>query len=302
MPWTGELLALMAAFFFAASNVAIVKGTKAGGRGDRGAMLSVGITVVVAALAWLVFEGGAMALPSEPGFWRGLAWYALAGIFAMAFGRAFLYVSIRRLGVTRSSAVKRLNPFFSVLVAAVVLGEAASGLDMGGMALIAVSFGILLQRSLGRVAREGGAPPAVDYAWGVASALSYAFAYAARKLGLFVLPYPAFGTLVGALSGLAWYGIASIFVERYRREFSGMFQGTNAWLVLAGVLMSVAQVSLFAALFYSTVTTVVMIASLEIFFAAFLSVAVFRTEPVPEARVFLAAGLATAGVIAVAAG
>jgi hypothetical protein len=45
---------------------------------------------------------------------------------------------------------------------------------------------------------------------------------------------------------------------------------------------------------------VVMIASLEIFISSFLSVVVFRTEARPDLETYIAAAIATAGVIAIA--
>jgi len=51
-----------------------------------------------------------------------------------------------------------------------------------------------------------------------------------------------------------------------------------------------------------SISTVVMVSSLEVFVAAFLSIVVFRTEKRPDAVVLLAALFATLGVVAVAAG
>ena len=295
----GELLALLSAFFFACSSIAVATGAVGGG-GDRGAMLSVVITIGVSAILWLAVEGGGMGEPS-PGWWAGIAWFALAGLFATALGRAFLFVSIRRLGVTRASAVKRLNPFFSVILAIAILGEAATGPDIVGMTMIAVAFVILIRDAMARSGEGLEAPPA-DYAWGVASALSYAFSYIARKNGLIAIAAPAFGTLVSAIAGLGVFAIAAMFSRHYRDGFANMFRYANRWLVGAGFLISFGQVSLFAALNYAPISTVVMISSLEIFLATFLSVIVFRTEARPNIGTFFAAALATIGVVAIAAG
>lgn len=295
----GELLAFMSALFFACSNIFVAKGA-IGGKGDRGAMLSVVITIAVSAVLWLAVEGGDVGAPS-PGWWTGIAWYALSGLLATALGRAFLFVSIRRLGVTRAAAVKRLNPFFSVILAVVILGESASGLDLAGMAMIAIAFAILIRDAMVRSGEGLEAPPG-DYAWGVASALSYAFSYIARKNGLIAIAAPAFGTLVSAIAGLGVFAVAALFSSHYRDAFANMFRYANRWLVTAGFLISFGQVSLFGALAYAPISNVVMISSLEIFLATFLSVIVFRTEPWPNIGTFVAAGLATFGVIAIAAG
>ncbi len=297
--YLGELLAFLSALFFACSNIFVAKGA-VGGKGDRGAMLSVVMTIAVSALLWLVVEGGGIGAVSRQ-WWQGIAWFALSGLLATALGRAFLFVSIRRLGVTRAAAVKRLNPFFSVILAVVILGEAATAPDLAGMAMIGIAFAILIRDAMARSGEGLEAPPA-DYAWGVASALSYAFSYIARKNGLTAIAAPAFGTLVSAIAGLAVFAVAALFSSHYRDAFTNMFRYANRWLVIAGALISFGQVSLFGALAYAPISTVVMISSLEIFLATFLSVIVFRTEARPNIGTFIAAALATFGVIAIAAG
>jgi len=299
---TGQLLALLSAFSFACSNVFISKGATGGG--DRGVMFSVLVTMVFSGLLWLTLEGGNFGAEESEVWWAGVGWFVLAGILAMVFGRTFLFASIRKLGVTRASAVKRLNPFFSVLLAFTLLGEPATGLDVLGIIGIALAFGLLIRRSFKRnlgVTEVQSMPPSLgSYGWGVGSALSYALAYITRKYGLLLVGAPAFGTMVSAVSGFTFFAIAAIFVARYRNNFRNMFRNLNVWLVLAAITVSLGQILLFAALFYEKVSTVVMIASLEIFISSFLSVVVFRTEVRPDMETYIAAIIATAGVIAIA--
>lgn len=299
---TGQLLALLSAVAFACSNVFISKG--ASGGGDRGVMFSVLVTMVFSGLLWLTLEGGSFGTGDPETWWAGVGWFALAGILAMVFGRTFLFASIRKLGVTRASAVKRLNPFFSVLLAFALLGEPITGLDGLGIIGIALAFGLLIRRSFKRsagVVEVQSAPPALgSYGWGVGSALSYALAYITRKYGLVLIGAPAFGTMISAVSGFTFFAIAAIFVARYRDNFRNMFRNLNVWLVLAAITVSLGQILLFAALFFEKVSTVVMIASLEIFISSFLSVVVFRTEVRPDLETYIAAIIATVSVIAIA--
>ena len=67
------------------------------------------------------------------------------------------------------------------------------------------------------------------------------------------------------------------------------------------MLVSMGQILMFAALAYESVSTVVMISSLEIFFSIFLSSYVLRAEPRPGALILLSAALAFLGVLLVAA-
>jgi len=298
----GAALALISAISFACSNV-FISMSAVKKSDNRGVLLSVVFTFGISTLAWLAFERGETGDSSGETWLIGIGWFALAGISAVVLGRTFLFASIRRLGVARAAATKRLNPFFSVLLAVLILSEPVTWLDGGGMILVALAFAILIQRSFAaRTAAETNEPQPIDYTWGVASAFAYATAYILRKYGLAAIAAPAFGTMVSAAAGLAFFAGASVLVEARRQDFTTLFSGVDRWMVAAGFAISFGQISLFAALYYESVSTVVMINSLEIFISIFLSVVVFRTEAKPSAHTFAAAALATLGVIAVAAG
>ena len=298
-PLLGQVLAVFSAASFAFANYFISRTTRSGG--DKGVMFSVLVTMGISALLWLVLEGAAVARPQSRADWLALGWFAVAGVLAMVFGRTLVFESIRRLGVTRSAAVKRLNPFFSVILAAILLSEAITRLDLVGMAAIAAAFGILIRESFrarGRLAVA--APPPAAYLFGIFGALAYAMAYIARKAGLDVLPTPAFGTFLSAACGfVAFAGLALVSPVR-RGHFALMFRHLDRWIVAAAVMVSFGQIFLFAALAYESVSTVVMIASLEIFISIFLTVVIFRTETRPGLLIGVAAVLATVGVVLVA--
>lgn len=298
----GQSLALLSAMSFACSNIFISR-TKSS-RGDKGLIFSVLVTLVLSLLVWIVLESGKES-PAVTGrnFWVGLCWFSAAGLSAMVFGRSLLFESVRRLGVSRSSAVKRLNPFFSVLFAALLLGEVISGHEAAGMALIAVAFGLLILDAFSKngQAASGGLHVS-NYMFGVLAAVAYACAYILRKLGLDVLPSASLGTFVSAVAGLASFMVLSLFSARYRGNFRGVFAYLDRWIVMAAIMVSAGQILLFAALAFEEVSTVVMIASLEIFIAMFLSVVIFRTEKLPSGGVLVSAVLATAGVLLVALG
>jgi drug/metabolite transporter (DMT)-like permease len=253
---------------------------------------------------WLLLEDVSVNRPIDIAWWSGVAWFAVAGILAMAFGRTMLYASIRYLGVTRSSSVKRLNPFFSVLLAYFFLAEPITGLDGAGILAIAAAFGLLMHKSsnVAHADRISEDIPSVYYLWGVGAALAYAFAYIARKYGVMNLDAPVFGTMISAISGFVFFLFAAAFSKSHKDNLLNMFNNLNRWLVLAGIFASSGQILMFSALTYEKVSTVVMINSLEIFVASFLAVVVFRTERRPDRKTVIAAVLATAGVIAVAAG
>jgi len=293
----GQCLALMSAICFAFSVVFVARSEVR--EGDRGVFFSVLITLVFSALLWMAQEQTAGQAADHAHWWSGFSWFVFAGVCAMVLGRKFVFTSIQSLGPTRASAMKRLNPFFSVAAAALFLSEPISKLGWLGMAVIASGFALLIRDG----ARRGSAqsiPAPTAYLWGVAAALAYAGAYVARKLGLADLPAPAFGTLISAAAGLVFMLAAALVSSRQRAIVLGVFRNLDRWVVMASVFMSLGQILLFVALLYERISVITMIASTEIFIATFLSVVIFRTEGRPGWQTQLAGAVTMLGVIMVA--
>ena len=297
----GHGLALASAFSFAFANVLIARSP--GRRDSRGVVFSVLVTAVFAAVIWLVLESYDMQVVGNATWWKGVGFYALAGVLSMVVGRSFLYTSVRRLGVVRSSTVKRMNPFFSSVLAFLILDEIITTLGAAGMALLLFAFLLMMRESAkNQQAGDDAPPPVWDYSFGVLSALAYGSAYIFRKFGIFELPFPAFGTLVSALTGLIAFLLAGLFVKSLRGQLTGIFSDLDRWMIMASVAVSLGQILFFAAIVYETVIVVVMIASLEIFIASYLSIFVFRLERKISLSMALASGLAFAGVILITIG
>ncbi len=294
----GELLALCSAACFAAANVTITRGAAKGD--DNGAFLSILLTMVIAACWWLLRSGGHGFPAYNPG---SLLWFAGAGILTIFVGRVFLYASVQRLGAVPASAVKRLNPLFSVLLGVLLLGEAFDGAMAAGMLLIAASFAVLIRQSL-RAARPqtDGAPRSLratlanlGYFYGPVSALAYAFGYVARKQGLAGMPDPAFGTMFGAITGALVFVLIARFVDSYKRALRNTFRVFNPWLLAAGVLSSAGQLLYFAALGSSTIARCAMLSSMEALFTIGFTVVVTGSRKQLTAPVLLACALGVAG-------
>jgi drug/metabolite transporter (DMT)-like permease len=237
-----------------------------------------------------------------------LLWFAGAGILTIFIGRVFLYASIQRLGAVRASAVKRLNPLFSVLLGVLLLGERVDGPMALGMLMIGASFGVLIRQSL-RAAGAAAAPAAprsvratlvnLGFFYGPVSALAYACGYVARKEGLLGMPDPAFGTMFGSIAGALMFVLIAQFVDSYRRALRLTFSVFNPWLFAAGVLSSAGQLLYFAALNSSTIARCAMIGSMEALFTIFFAVAASRSLKQLNGPVLLAAALGVAGTASI---
>ena len=294
----GEFYALASALCFAISNVAVMRGAPRGAA-DNGAFLSLLLTAAISALGWLV-------LGSRQGFapvtLNGVLWLAGAGVFTAFIGRVFLYASIQHLGAVRASAVKRLNPFFAVLLGMFVLGESVSGRAGWGVLLIVASFAVLVHAQLHSGAQSGVVPAGawrrllnLGYMYGPVSALGYALGNLMRKSGLQETPDPFFGAMVGTLVGAMLFVVAGCFSESYRLAVQGTFRRANPWLYVAGVAASFGQIFYFAALNVSPMSRVALITSMEVFITIALSLAFFGERL--SARVAIAALLGFAGTV-----
>jgi drug/metabolite transporter (DMT)-like permease len=286
--------------FFSSANIAINRGYDGKTR-SAGVFLSIIITLLLSGAVWTFFglrDGWA------PFNRTAVAWFALAGLLTMFFGRVFVYQSIQYLGALRASAIKRLNPFFSVLLGVTLLGESVSGPMMLGMALICTSFAVLIHQSLASapgIDQPGVRHSKLDriinlgYLYGPISAFAYASGYVARKQGLLIVPDAALGTMVGAMTGIIVYIAVSRFMKSYRDDLRNTFTVFNPWLLAAGIFSSLGQLSYFIALTYMGISKIALITSMEVFATMFLSVAVFRSKVKLTIDLFVAATLGVLG-------
>ena len=298
----GELFALLSAACFATANVTITRGS-ASGDADNGAFLSILLTAGVAAIAMFV-SGHAPSADSLN--IPGLAWFALGGVLTAFVGRVFLFASVQSLGAMRASTVKRLNPFFAVILGALVLDDSLGGWMIPGMILIFISFLFLARdswrRSVVTATAPGGGTATMSsklfdlgLVYGPISAFAYALGYLARKQGLNYIPDPFLGTVVGALAGIGAYALASLAIPTYRTAITNAFTRFNLWFYITGTLASFGQLCYFVALSHSTVSRVALISSMEVFITIFLSLWIFRTRERLTAGTLIAACLGVAG-------
>jgi len=295
----GDAYALASATCFAAANILIARGARPGDA-DNGAFVSLLLTAGISGAGW-----AAMGLLRgfEPPTARALLWFAGAGVFTAYIGRVFFYASVQHLGAMRSSAMKRLNPFFAVLLGVAVLGEALTRGMAVGLVLIAASFAALLAGSRG----AGGGERAplgrrllnAGYVYGPVSALGYSTGYLLRKMGLADAHDAFLGAAVGCLVGAAIFAATGAFRPEYARAVRATFAKPNGWLIAAGAMSSFGQILYFAALNVSPMSRVALIGSMEVFVTLFLGVAFLRRRESLTPAVAVAAVLGVAGTASI---
>lgn len=293
-PLLGDALALASAVSFAASNVTIARGARPDAE-DNGAFVSLLLTTAIAGGVWIAV-GAARGF--EPVTVRAVLWFCGAGVLTAFVGRVFFYESVHRLGAMRSATLKRLNPFFAVVLGVAVLGERMTeGMTLGLLLLLA-SFGVLMVGSApagvervlrkSRLARFG-------YAYGTVSALGYASGYLLRKMGLAEAHDALLGATLGCLVGALLFLATAAFNADYARAVRATFARPNFWLVGAGVMSSLGQILYFAALNESPMSRVALISSMEVFVTLFLGYAFLRRRETLTPALVVAALLGVAG-------
>ena len=292
----GDALAIASASCFAVSNVTIARGARPGGE-DNGAFVSLLLTSAIAGIGWIALG---LARGFEPVTPRALLWFAGAGVFTAFIGRVFFYASVQHLGAMRSSTMKRLNPFFAVVLGVLVLGESLTGGMAMGLVLIAASFAVLVVGAR-KGAAGGSAEPLgrtirnIGYVYGPISALGYATGYLLRKMGLAEAHDALLGAMVGCIVGALLFLATAAVNKDYARAVRSTFANPNGWLVGAGVMSSLGQILYLAALSESPMSRVALISSIEVFVTLFLGAAFLRKRETLTPALVLAAALGFAG-------
>jgi drug/metabolite transporter (DMT)-like permease len=289
----GDAFAIASATCFAIAGITAARGMRPGAD-DNGAFVSLIVTTVIAGGIWIALG---IARGFAPVTWRALAWFAGAGVLTAYVGRVAFYATVERLGAMRASTLQRLNPFFAVVMGVLVLRESIAGRTGIGVALVIVSFVVLVVGARGRdgARRELAAAARMGYVYGVVSALGYSTGYLLRKMGLAEAHDAFLGAAVGCAVGALLFAATALFNDRYARAVRATLARPSPWFIGAGVMSSFGQILYFAALNESPMSRVAIIVSMEVFITLFLGhVFLRRSERLTPALV-AAAILGVAG-------
>jgi drug/metabolite transporter (DMT)-like permease len=266
----GELLALAAMLMFA-TNIII---TRLGSRRlatNAGYLIVVAVNIVFAGAAFVVQQ--LMRADPLQWQWRGVALFALAGLFATWLGRWFMMESVVRLGPAKASAFQVSSPLFTFAFALAFLSEHLDRMAIFAMALTAGGLLLLSLAGIGDRSR----PIAPDKtprapararlktlvtssaAIGLGSSAAYAVGNVLRGAAIRGWNEPILGALIGAVTGIALqlaFGADQLAVVRNLRNAN-----RNGMLLfaLSGVLTICAQTMVIVAMAHAPVAIVSLI-------------------------------------------
>jgi drug/metabolite transporter (DMT)-like permease len=278
----GEFVAICAAISYALSNVLVKKGTTTSSQ-NNGAFLSLLQTVMMSGLVWIIViqVNGLPAFTTE-----GILWFLIGGVLSAFFGRTFQYSSVQYLGSVRASAIKNLNPMFTVVLGILLLGESVSLYFLIGVILIFGSMYLIVRQSISQRkadSNQNGKKAKVSllnigYLFGVLSAFAYAIGFVIRKWGLESIPDPMFGVFLGGCVGIVIYAITAMFKERYMYELKNTLTTFQPWLFYGGLAMSLGQILNFIAIFFIEVSRASLLVTTQSIFSIIFTLFVFKTN------------------------
>ena len=168
-----------------------------------------------------------------------ILFFAAAGFFHFFIGWTFLNASQKKIGAARTSPLTGTNPLFGVVVAALVLHEIPTWLELLGVLIIVFGAYLVSKESVDGPMTNGSHSiiAILRASWlGLGAAFVWAVSPVFIKLGLQSLPSPLLGVTVGVTISAISYGLVLLW---QRDRWQGHSITNQAWTlkILAGVLV-----------------------------------------------------------------
>jgi len=284
-----NLLALIAAFFIAVARLLFRAGL------DR---LDPVVTTTVTSLVSVLSACGFYYLLGGVEQWplTGLLWFVGVGLAGGLSGRYFSLVSIKLIGLARTSVVIQTSLVWSAVMAVVFLDERMTlGVALGTMGIMCGTIFLAFER----LETRERIPPKY-YLVPLLSALTFALSHALRKHGLSVLPSAPLG--MGISNGVALFFMAAALSFPKRETPRSWERRPLLIVVAAGVFNALADFFFWSAVKGGEVVKVIPINRLSVLMVIFFSWLFFRRQEMVTLRVVVGGVLSVAGAIAIVAG
>ena len=282
----GILLATLAMIVIAGMSLCVRLGTTDGTASN--ALLTVQFVNVI------VFVTGTLILYNPIAAFTPLSFiaFACAGVAGTLLGRGLTYLSIERIGASRTEPVKSSQPLHATLIAVVILNEVVGVVHLVGIVLIVVGVGLVSWESTHTEDDRIGDIGAAELGLPLLGAFFYGLEPTLAKVGFAdgtpVLAGLAVKTIVAFVGFCAFLG--------YRGKLSTAFsvrQPGFRWFVAAGLLNTT-----FLAVYYLALEVAPVSVVLPIITASPLAVVVLSRLFLPKLeRVTWRLGVATTVVV-----
>ncbi len=251
------LLPLLSAAGYGSGRLLAQRGfRRSGTSADHALLLSLGAGALVLTLACFLFGAFQTATYTLP----GVLYYVGAGIFAPLLGRGSSYMSIKRIGATRSASLGMSETLFATILGFFLLGQKLNSITLVGVLVLFVGMMLFVRESAQRKkpqaagndhSRSRALNPqvVVGVAVGLGSGLLFSISGLFRELGLQQMPSSLLGTTLGTLTALAGMMVIQMVQRNLKAGTSGIRDVLTNWpFVVSGIVQSLAQLSFFIAL------------------------------------------------------
>lgn len=252
-----------------------------------------------------VFVLGLIALAVTAPEWStaGVIGLAVGGVLGSLMGRFAALRAVRLVGATRASTFMTGSPVIAAVAGWIVLGENVELVDgFGGLAVIAGLLVLVRARATPTSMLDGVATSAepktvrLGFIFATAAPLFFGLGFVVKKWGLLRYDDAVLGALIGSTAAFAVLVAMDTFGGRIARRTEENFRRIPWWFVAAGVAMSAALVTQFAAFSYLDAWLVGVLQGTQGIFALLLGWILIREEERIDVWVAASVILVVAGV------
>jgi len=198
---------------------------------------------------------------------EGLLLFAIAGVLAPGLVRLLYYGGLKKLGASVNSSLFSIYPLYSAILAVLLLNEALSLENWGGICCIILG-GLFVEISSSEI--NGTRLSALkSLLFPIVGGVTLAVAAIIRKGGLNIYNAPVLGIAIGYTFSLITYALILAFSASTRQELSLKQNFRFYWK--AGIGQALSWILTFYALSYEQVSIVTPILAIEPVFVAFFA-------------------------------
>jgi drug/metabolite transporter (DMT)-like permease len=263
---------------------------------DDGLLMTVLVNVVVL---------GVISLTVTAPEWStaGVVGLAFGGVLGTLMGRSTNLRAVRLVGATRTSAFMTGTPLVAAVAGSIMLGETVDVVDgTGGLLVIAGLLALVRARAIPTSVIDGVAVPAdqrtvrLGFVFAAAAPFFFGLSFVVKKWGLIRYDSAVLGAFIGAFTALLIVILLDASSGRIGRRIRENFRQIPWWFVAAGVAMSGAILTQFAAFSYLEAWLVGVLQGTQGIWALLLGWLFIRKEERIDRWIMLSVLLVAAGV------
>ncbi len=287
--WDPNLLAILSAVLIAIARVFYTAGLTKITPAISNCILAL-VSTAVALTAYLL-QGGVPEWPIE-----GLLWFISAGVFGTFVGRFLFMVSIKLLGMARSTVIAQTVLIWSPVPAVVFLGERMTlAIAAGTIAIMCGSILLVLDKGEAKQKFH-----LRYYLVPFVMTMAFSLAHMSVKKGLLEIPSPALGMLTASLTAIFLTTGFVFLIEGVK--WKALEKKPLMAIAIGTLLNGFASFSLWGAMKNGDLVQVVPLNRLSVLLVILFSWLFFRKQELINFRVVFGGCLAVLGAFVIVSG